>query len=102
MENREVEKKSQNLSSWNRKRSGRKNAEKKELRPNVKTRGKHQCSGCGSETGKAKGNQQKAKYLEPGMKHGKPGGRNGENGEPKGEPKHRGGPVRRKREESER
>ena len=36
------------------------------------------------------------------MKHGKPGGRNGENGEPKGEPKHRGGPVRRKREEKER
>ena len=70
-----------------------------EPRLNAKAIGKHQCSGCGSETGKAKGNQQKAKYLEPGMKHGKPGGRNGENGEPKGEPKHRGGPVRRKREE---
>ena len=49
----EKERKNRRLSSWNRKRSGRKKADRKGKRPKVKTEGKHLWNGCGSEAGKS-------------------------------------------------
>ena len=66
------------LSSRNRKRSGRKKAEKKGKMLKRRTeRGKRQASTCGTavgaKQGRTKGNRQKAKYTEPERRHGKPG-----------------------------
>ena len=48
-----TERKNRRLSSQNRKRSGRKKAEKEGERPKAKAEGKHLWNGCGSETGKS-------------------------------------------------
>ena len=47
----EKERKNRRLSSWKRKRSGRKKAEKKWKMLEVRTEGKHLWNGCGSEAG---------------------------------------------------
>ena len=47
----EKERKNRRLSSQNRKRSGRKKAEKEGKRPKAKAQGKHLWNSCGSETG---------------------------------------------------
>ena len=57
----EKERKNRRLSSWKRKRSGRKKAERKRKRPEVKTEGKHLWNGCGSEAGKS----EKKRTVEP-------------------------------------
>ena len=48
------ERKNRRLSSQNRKRSGRKEAEKEGERPKAKAEGKHLWNSCGSEAGKGK------------------------------------------------
>ena len=67
------------LSSQNRKRSGRKKAEKEGERPKAKAEGKHRWNSCGSETGKDERKQTESQVP----KTGKEGTRNqaGENGE---------------------
>ena len=49
----EKERKNRRLSSWKLKRSGRKKAERKWKRPEVRTEGKHLWNSCGSEAGKS-------------------------------------------------
>ena len=49
----EKERKNRRLSSWKRKRNGRKKVEQKWKRLEVRTEGKHLWNGCGSETGKS-------------------------------------------------
>ena len=53
----EKERKNRRLSSWNRKRGGRKKADRKGKRPEVKAEGKHLWNGCGSEAGKSEKKQ---------------------------------------------
>ena len=72
------------LSSQNRKRSGRKKAEKKgKMLKRREPKGERsQASTCGTavgaKQGRTKGNKQKAKYTEPERWHGKPGREQGE------------------------
>ena len=47
----EKERKNRKLSSWKRKRNGRKNGNQKWKMPEVKTKGKHLWNSCGSEAG---------------------------------------------------
>ena len=47
----EKERKNRRLSSWKRKISGRKKANRKWKMPKAKAEGKHLWNGCGSETG---------------------------------------------------
>ena len=47
----EMERKNRRLSSWKRKVSGRKNANRKRKIPKARAEGKHLWNGCGSETG---------------------------------------------------
>ena len=78
--NREEEKrKNRRLSSWKRKRSGRKEVDWKRKIPEVRTEGKHLWNGCGSEAGKSK----KKRTVEPSTRTWKEGMRNqaGEKGE---------------------
>ena len=49
----EKERKNRGLSSWKRKRSGRKETDWKWKRLEVRTEGKHLWNGCGSEAGKS-------------------------------------------------
>ena len=49
----EKERKNRRLSSWKRKRNGRKKVERKWKRLEVRTEGKHLWNGCGSEAGKS-------------------------------------------------
>ena len=49
----EKERKNRRLSSWKRKRSGRKKAERKWKSPEVRTEGKHLWNSCGSEAGRS-------------------------------------------------
>ena len=49
----EKERKNRRLSSWKRKRSGRKKVDRKWKIPEVKTEGKHLWNSCGSEAGKS-------------------------------------------------
>ena len=53
----EKERKNRRLSSWKRKRNGRKKVERKWKRLEVRTEGKHLWNGCGSETGKSEKKQ---------------------------------------------
>ena len=57
----EKERKNRRLSSWKRKRSGRKKAERKRKSPEVRTEGKHLWNSCGSEAGKS----EKKRTVEP-------------------------------------
>ena len=57
----EKERKNRRLSSWKRKRSGRKKADRKWKSPEVKTEGKHLWNSCGSEAGKS----EKKRTVEP-------------------------------------
>ena len=75
----EKERKNRRLSSWKRKRSGRKKAERKWKRPEVRTEGKHLWNSCGSEAGKS----EKKRTVGPSTGTWKEGTRNqaGEKGE---------------------
>ena len=57
----EKERKNRRLSSWKRKGSGRKKAERKWKIPEVRTEGKHLWNSCGSEAGKS----EKKRTVEP-------------------------------------
>ena len=75
----EKERKNRRLSSWKRKGSGRKEANRKWKIPRVRTKGKHLWNSCGSEAGKS----EKKLTVEPSTKTWKEGMRNqvGEKGE---------------------
>ena len=75
----EKEKKNRRLSSWKRKGSGRKEANRKWKIPGVRTKGKHLWNSCGSEAGKS----EKKRTVEPSTGTWKEGMRNqvGEKGE---------------------
>ena len=79
MEPGRTERKNRGLSSQNRKRSGRKKAEKEGERPKAKAEGKHLRNSCGSESGKG----EKKRTVEPSTGTWKEGMRNqaGEKGE---------------------
>ena len=64
----EKERKNRRLSSWKLKRSGRKKAERKWKRPEVRTEGKHLRNSCGSESGKGERKQTGSRVPEPGRK----------------------------------
>ena len=75
----------------------------RERKPSVDPRGVNQkgstCgTAVGAKQGRTKGNEQKAKYLEPGRRHGKPGREEGEKrGSESGAEKPKKPAVRRKR-----
>ena len=75
----EKERKNRKLSSWNRIRSGRKEAEGKRKIPKAKAKGKHLWNSCGSETGKS----ERKRTVEPSTGTWKEGMRNqaGDKGE---------------------
>ena len=75
----EKERKNRRLSSQNRKRSGRKKADRKQKMPEVRAEGKHLWNGCGSEAGKS----ERKRTVEPSTGTWKEGMRNqaGEKGE---------------------
>ena len=96
-----TERKNRRLSSQNRKRSGRKKAEKEGERPKAKAEGKHLWNSCGSEAGKDERKQTGSRVRRTGKESmGNQAGKNGERPE-KRERKGRTGEatVRRKREE---
>ena len=68
----EKEKKNRRLSSWKRKGSGRKEANRKWKIPGVRTKGKHLWNSCGSEAGKS----EKKRTVEPSTGTWKEGMRN--------------------------
>ena len=68
----EKERKNRKLSSWKRKRSGRKNANRKWKILEVRTEGKHLWNGCGSEAGKS----EKKRTAKPSTRTWKEGTRN--------------------------
>ena len=99
----EKERKNRRLSSWKRKRSGRKKADWKWKIPEVRTEGKHLWNGCGSEAGKS----EKKRTARPSTGTWKEGMRNqagekGETEEARAETGTGEATVRRNREEKER
>ena len=62
------------LSSQNRKRSGRKEADWKGKARKREQKGSTGGTAVGAKSGRMKGNKQKAEYLKTEGKHGKPGG----------------------------
>ena len=105
MRQKRVERKGRNrrLSSWKRKRSGRKKTDRKWKRPEVKTEGKHLWNSCGSEAGKIE-RKRTAKpstgTWEEGMRN--QAGEKGETEEARAETGTGKATVRRNREEKER
>ena len=99
----EKERKNRRLSSWKRKGSGRKKAERKWKMPEVRTEGKHLWNGCGSEAGKS----ERKLTAKPSTETWKEGTRNqagekGETEEARAETGTGEATVRRNREEKER
>ena len=68
----EKERKNRRLSSWKRKRSGRKKANRKWKISEVRTEDKHLWNGCGSEAGKS----ERKRTVEPSTRIWKEGTRN--------------------------
>ena len=103
-QNREEEKrKNRKLSSWKRKRSGRKKVDWKWKIPEVRTEGKHLWNGCGSEAGKS----ERKRTAKPSTRTWKESMRNqagekGETEEARAETGTGEATVRRNREEKER
>ena len=99
----EREKKKQRLSSRNRKRSGRKKADRKGKSPKAKAKGKHLRNSCGSESGKG----ERKRTAKPSTGTWKEGMRNqagekGETEEARAESGTGDAAARRTREEKER
>ena len=99
----EKERKNRKLSSWKRKGSGRKEADRKWKIPEVKAEGKHLWNGCGSEAGKS----EKKRTAKPSTGTWKEDMRNqvgekGETEEARAETGTGEATVRRNREEKER
>ena len=99
----EKERKNRRLSSWKRKRCGRKKAERKWKIAEVKTEDKHLWNGCGSEAGKS----EKKRTAKPSTGTWKESTRNqagekGETEEARAETGTGEATVRRNREEKER
>ena len=99
----EKERKSRRLSSWKRKGRGRKKANRKWKRPEVKAEGKHLWNGCGSEAGKS----ERKRTAKPSTGTWKEGMRNqagekGETEEARAESGTGEAAARRNREEKER
>ena len=74
-----AERKSTRLSSWKRNGCGRKEADGKRKRPEVKTEGKHSWNSCGSEA--RKGERKRTGKLSTGTGKERTGNQAGENGE---------------------
>ena len=99
----EKERKNRRLSSWKRKGSGRKKAERKWKMPEVRTEGKHLWNGCGSEAGRS----ERKRTAKPSTGTWKEGMRNqagekGETVEARADAGTGRATVRRSREEKER
>ena len=99
----EKERKNRKLSSWKRKRGGRKKADQKWKIPEVRTEGKHLWNGCGSEARKS----EKKRTAKPSTRTWKEGTRNqagekGETEEARAETGTGKATVRQNREEKER
>ena len=99
----EKERKNRRLSSWKRKRSGRKKVKRKWKIPEVRTEGKHLWNSCGSEAGKS----ERKRTVGPSTGTWKDGmrdqaGKKGETEEARAEAGTGKAAVRRNREEKER
>ena len=99
----EKEKKNRRLSSWKRKGSGRKEANRKWKIPGVRTKGKHLWNSCGSEAGRS----ERKRTAKPSTRTWKEGtrdqaGEKGETEEARAETGTGKATVRRNREEKER
>ena len=99
----EMERKNRRLSSWKRKGSGRKEAERKWKIPEVRMEGKHLWNGCGSEAGRSE-RKRTAKLSTGTWKDGMRNqvGEKGETEEARAEAGTGKATVRRNREEKER